>query len=233
MDWLLIGGTSSTRVGFNSVGDSSDFMEVSSANPSSPSTDYITDELFDSLIHSCSELATLCPGQVGGLLRIHGRGCESGLKDGYLSSNQVLVVLEDMEASFEWAFTPRDQNGLGISGDSGAWIFLENANHHALGQIWGHNPTTNTTFYTPLYAIFDHIKKTTGALDVQLPSKDDYRNLHIGGDLNRGYQSSSGKDTQGTLLQGESLRILDAQISTKPDGYPLHQVDSGYCSSQP
>jgi hypothetical protein len=232
MDWLLIGGISRERVGLNSVGNSSDFMEMPSVNPCSPSTHFITDELFETLIRSCSELSTLAPGQVGGLSRIHGKGCESGLKDGYLSSSQICVVLEDMDASFEWTFTPRDPNGLGISGDSGAWIFLENADHHALGQIWGHNPFTNTTFYTPLYAIFDHIKKVTGALDVQLPSDDDYQHLNLNRDPHHLCQTCSGKKIYRSLPAEQPLARLDVQMPTMWDGYQLHQVDSGYNSGQ-
>ena len=234
MDWLLVESIPGGRIGLNTVGDPSNFMEGVSANPYTSSTDYVTGDLFDSLIRSCSRLNQLAPGQVGGLSRVHGRGCESGLKDGYLSSNQELVVMEDMEPSVEWYFIPRDQNGLGVSGDSGAWIFLENPNHHALGQVWGHDHFANRTFYTPLYAIFEHIKDVTGALDVQLPSESDYRSLGLHGDSVHQAPSGHGGGGGNTreTLPGRGLEgSVDVGNSARPDTHQSCREDSGYSSS--
>ncbi len=169
MDWLLIGNLTANRIGANTVGDTSPFMEGRQwlrDGATEAETAVISQQDFDDLMSYCSELD---PNQIGGLSRIHGRGCESGLADGHLSRWPVLATVGGMKPSFEWCFAPRNGVGLGVSGDSGAWIFTETG--ALLGQILGYNPFTQMTYYTPIWALFDHIKRVTGASEVRLPPK--------------------------------------------------------------
>ncbi|KAI9880820.1 MAG: hypothetical protein M1830_000256 [Pleopsidium flavum] len=169
MDWLLIGNVTTNRIGANTVGDTSPFMEGREWLRDSTlqaETAVISERDFHDLMSYCSELD---PSQIGGLSRIHGRGCESGLADGHLSRWPVLATVGGMEPSFEWSFAPRYGVGLGVPGDSGAWIFTETG--ALLGQILGHNQFTQMTYYTPIWALFDHIKGVTGANEVRLPPK--------------------------------------------------------------
>jgi hypothetical protein len=76
MDWLLIGNLTANRIGANTVGDTSPFMEGRQwlrDGATEAETAVISQQDFDDLMSYCSELD---PNQIGGLSRIHGRGCE-------------------------------------------------------------------------------------------------------------------------------------------------------------
>lgn len=183
MDWLLIGNIAPNRIGANAVGDSSHFMEGRQwlrDGTTEEETAIISQDGFTDLMSYCSELD---PDQIGGLSRIHGRGCESGLADGHLSRWPVLACVGGMKPTFEWSFAPRHPLGLGVPGDSGAWIFTETG--ALLGQILGYNPSTRMTYYTPIWALFNHIQKVTGANEVRLLPKT------VTNTSDSGYESSS------------------------------------------
>jgi hypothetical protein len=100
MDWLLIGNLTANRIGANTVGDTSPFMEGRQwlrDGATEAETAVISQQDFDDLMSYCSELD---PNQIGGLSRIHGRGCESGLADGHLSRWPVLATVGGMKPSF-------------------------------------------------------------------------------------------------------------------------------------
>ncbi|KAH0537279.1 hypothetical protein FGG08_005903 [Glutinoglossum americanum] len=175
MDWLLIGSIPRERIGSNDNRDWSSFVEgVPRGSRSQPSSRlaFVSEDKFHSLtsvIHQYYEKHgdRPCPYS-----RIHGSGCESGLSDGQLLVPPVVVQLNNMSPTTEWTFKPRRNNGLGTFGDSGTWLYT--ALGELLGQVLGYDPKNDVAFYTPIYLIFDHMKKHIGAEDIQLPTKEDY-----------------------------------------------------------
>ena len=167
MDWMLIEDIAPLRVGINFVGDTRPFMEgapllVGTARQ--VPKEYMSKDDFEAFmrLRECS-----AEGRIGGLSRIHGRGCESGLGDGHLSRAASIFSIGEMEPTIEWSFRPRGT--LGIGGDSGAWIFTELGT--LLGQIFARDTYTGMVYYTPAWALFNHIKRVTGATDIRLPRR--------------------------------------------------------------
>lgn len=176
MDWLLIGDIPANRIGCNTPGDVSAYMEGNhntygqSQRCWTPST-YVDGPAFDTLMgFSTREWGK--PGSQGGYLsRVFGRGSESGLADGFLSPHSSVFYDPEYGSYDAWAFSPRYQYGLGDSGDSGTWIFT--AEGKLLGQIISYNRARHITYYTPICKIFNHIKRVTGATEVELLLPDD------------------------------------------------------------
>lgn len=165
MDWMLIEDIEPLRIGINLVGDTSSFMEGTRRRVGSAGdvpTEFVSKDQFDDFMRLRGRFPD---GQVGGLSRIHGRGCESGLGDGLLSRAASIFGIGEMEATTEWSFKPR--GALGTGGDSGAWIFTELGT--LLGQIFARDTFTGMTYYTPAWALFNHIKRVTGATEIRLP----------------------------------------------------------------
>ncbi|KAI9746275.1 MAG: hypothetical protein M1835_002466, partial [Candelina submexicana] len=97
---------------------------------------------------------------------IHGIDSERGAGEGRLASHQVGIGLEGTGSlTFEWSFKPRCE--LGMSGDSGTWIFTETGK--LLGMIWGFNYLTGMVYYTPIYMVSDHITRVLEAQDMWVP----------------------------------------------------------------
>ncbi|MCJ1464621.1 hypothetical protein MMC07_003234 [Pseudocyphellaria aurata] len=169
VDWMLIDAIERTRVGKNFVGDTASFMEgarMRLGGSQQVPTEYLSKEVFDDFMRYRKVVPD---GQMGSLSRIHGRGCQSGLSDGHLNRAAGIFCIGEMEPTIEWSFKPRET--LGTRGDSGAWIFTESGK--LLGQIFAQDDYTRLTYYTPAWALFNHIKRVTGATDIRLPRNRD------------------------------------------------------------
>ncbi|KAH0543046.1 hypothetical protein GP486_008595 [Trichoglossum hirsutum] len=175
MDWLLITDIPRERIASNDSRDWSSFVEGvprgSRSQPPSRST-FVDKDKFNKLTSILNEYYEEhrdkhCPHS-----RIHGSGCESGLSDGQLLVPPVILKLNNMASTIEWTFKPRRKNGLGTFGDSGTWLYT--AWGELLGQVLAYDSIHDVGFYTPMYLIFDHIKKRMGASDIQLPTEEDY-----------------------------------------------------------
>ncbi|MCJ1426407.1 hypothetical protein MMC29_004310 [Sticta canariensis] len=180
MDWMLIEDIEPLRVGINFVGDTTSFMEGAELRIGSPRqvpTRYISKDDFKEFMRFRE---TSLDGQMGCLSRVHGRGCESGLGDGHLSRAAGILCIGEMEPTLEWSFKPRGT--LGTGGDSGTWIFTELGT--LLGQIYAQDTWTKVVYYTPAWALFNDIKRVTGATEVRLPRRT-YRDS-----MDSGYGSS-------------------------------------------
>lgn len=182
MDWLLIGDLPVDRIGYNKPGDVTAYMEGNHQASVykgrwTPSA-YVDEAAFNTLMNlSAQEWGR--PGSEGGYLsRVFGRGSETGLADGFLCHHPSIFYDETYGPYDAWAFTPRHTYGLGDSGDSGAWIFTSEGK--LLGQIISYNRARHITYFTPICKIFDHIKRTTGATDVELLTPEDLaENPHV------------------------------------------------------
>ena len=167
MDWMLIEDIEPLRVGINFVGDTTSYMEGAELLVGSPRqvpTKYMSRDDFKEFMRR----RKISPdGQMGSLSRIHGRGCESGLGDGHLSKAASILCIGEMEPTLEWSFKPRGT--LGAGGDSGAWIFTELGT--LLGQLYAQDTWTKVVYYTPAWALFNDIKRVTGATEVRLPRR--------------------------------------------------------------
>lgn len=177
---MLIEDIEPLRVGINFVGDTTSFMEGAQVRVGSPRQVPTKNMSKDDFKVFMRFRETSPDGQIGGLSRIHGRGCESGLGDGHLSRAASILCIDEMEPTLEWSFKPRGT--LGVGGDSGAWIFTEFGT--LLGQIYARDTFINMVYYTPAWALFNHIKRVTGATEVRLPHRT-YRDS-----MDSGYGSS-------------------------------------------
>jgi|SRR5579862_221542 len=177
MDWLLIGHIPRERIGSNDRRDWSSFLEGvprgSRSQPCSRST-FVSKSKFDKLTSAMKLYYDSNPDKYCPFSRIHGSGCESGLSDGQLLVPPVVIQLNNMAPTIEWTFKPRRKNGLGTFGDSGTWLYTTTG--ELLGQVLGYDSRNDIAFYTPIHLIFDHIKRHTEAIDLQLPTKEDYGN---------------------------------------------------------
>lgn len=175
MDWLLIGDLPTDRIGFNKPGDVSAYMEGNHRDPVSngcwtPSA-YVDESAFSTLMNFSAQGWGRSGSDGGYLSRVFGRGSETGLADGFLSPHPSIFYDETYGPYDAWAFTPRYTYGLGDSGDSGAWIFT--CEGKLLGQIISYNRARHITYFTPMCKIFNHIKRITGATDVELLTPED------------------------------------------------------------
>ncbi|KAI9821065.1 MAG: hypothetical protein M1827_003798 [Pycnora praestabilis] len=169
MDWLLAGNIPPSRLGSNAIGCLLNYKEGFNFTLDQPcmatTPQHLSELQFRTLIYSCLKLQTSFGNRSNGLFsRIHGVGSHTGAGEGRLISSTVPMDFDGRGVSNEWSFRRRGK--LGLNGDSGTWIFTENGK--LLGMIWGYNDRTGTTYYTPIYAIFDHIKAVTGAIDLQV-----------------------------------------------------------------
>lgn len=163
------------RIGCNKPGDVTAYMEGNHQDAISkgcwtPSA-YVDESAFSTLMNfSAQEWGK--PGSEGGYLsRVFGRGSETGLADGFLCPHPSIFYDETYGPYDAWAFTPRYTYGLGDSGDSGTWIFTSEGK--LLGQIISYNRARHITYFTPIYKIFNQIKRITGATDVELLTPED------------------------------------------------------------
>lgn len=176
MDWLLIDSIPTQRIGRNCSGDVAAFMEGSNVNIDGSwqnwtPTDYVDEAAFETLMDF-----TNCgwdekdPTNYGFMSRVYGRGSEAGLADGHLSPNSSIFYDPEYGAYDAWAFCPRNERGLGYSGDSGTWIYTSEGK--LLGQIISYNRDRHITYYTPICKAFKHIKQVTGATELKLLTPD-------------------------------------------------------------
>jgi hypothetical protein len=117
-------------------------------------------------------------------------GRTSGQQSGNINGTKSYVFHRnddgDYRVSEEWAvLRPESQeedtwvtNGIGVSGDSGAWI-LEKGTDNLIGQFWGRdfqkgsgNDETGEiiTYFTPTLDMFDDIRQSTGAIEISISS---------------------------------------------------------------
>ncbi|KAI9868875.1 MAG: hypothetical protein M1830_005503, partial [Pleopsidium flavum] len=176
MDWLLIGDIPVGRIGCNTPGDVTAYMEGNHKdldqfqNRWAPSA-HVDERAFDILMDFSTREPDKPESRSGYLSRIFGRGSETGLADGFLSPHSSVFYDPEYGPYDGWAFSPRYQYGLGDSGDSGTWIFTTEGK--LLGQIISYNRERHVTYYTPISKVFSHIKRVTGATDVELLKPDD------------------------------------------------------------
>ena len=175
MDWLLIGDLPKGRIGCNQAGDVTGYMEGSHQDAISKGcwtpSDIVDESAFNTLM-DFTPREWGKPGSKGGYLsRVFGRGSETGLADGFLCPHPSVFYDERYGSYDAWAFTPRHRYGLGDSGDSGTWIFTSEGK--LLGQIISYNRAHHITYFKPMCKIFEHIKRITGATDVQLLTPED------------------------------------------------------------
>ncbi|KAA8894215.1 hypothetical protein FN846DRAFT_434646 [Sphaerosporella brunnea] len=136
-------------------------------------TEIVPEHFFDVIFDVAPTLGYTSPAEPDftppePVFRVHGIGAATGEQDGYMSPMPFTINFEGFgKGSREWSFAPRTPNGLGKSGDSGAWIFDPFGS--VIGMILGHNSGSNLTYFTPMHAIFKDIKELTGATDVRLP----------------------------------------------------------------
>jgi hypothetical protein len=135
--------------------------------------------------HRCQGISAVTPG--GAVFAI---GRTSGQQSGNINGSKSYLFLRnddgDYRVSEEWAvLRPESQeedtwatNGIGVSGDSGAWI-LEKGTDNLIGQLWGRdfqeengNDETGEiiTYFTPAMDMFDDILQSTGASEISISS---------------------------------------------------------------
>jgi len=176
MDWLLIGELRTSRVGCNSISERPGFIEGGETTTNGQSvneplpTEYVDEIAFESLMAAVED-SQFFQSKAEYRFHVKGHGSESGLKDGFLNP-AVGVEFDGEDSCYRYSFHPRERPGLGQSGDSGTWIFLENG--MLLGQIHSYNQVLDLAYFTPMYKIFDHIKKVTGSTDIKLPEESDH-----------------------------------------------------------
>ena len=143
--------------------------------------------------HHCQGISAVTPG--GAVFAI---GRTSGQQSGNINGDKSYLLLRDDDGDYrvseEWAILrPESQeedtwvtNGIGVSGDSGAWI-LEQGTDNLIGQLWGRdfqegNGNDGTgeiiTYFTPTLDMFDDIRQSTGAIEISIssngrPNKED------------------------------------------------------------
>jgi hypothetical protein len=207
MDWLLIGELPTHRVGCNSVAEYPAFKPVFNSTPQSSGaleqlpTEHVEEEAFESLMTVVTDDLTFTFPEDQYWFHVKGHGSESGLKDGFLNTAQGFEV-NDKDFTPQYSIHPRDRPGLGRAGDSGTWIFLENGS--LLGQIHSYDPVKDLAYYTPMYKIFDHIKKVTRATDVRFPEEADY--LYFGFDANEYGYGTPGDALGSPVAHKQSVR---------------------------
>lgn len=137
--------------------------------------------------HFCRDTSLVTPG--GHVFAI---GRTSGQQNGTINGCTTSLFLRNDDGSYreseEWAILrPESQgeetwvtNGIGVSGDSGAWI-LEHRTDALVGQVWGRDFQDGgddddtgeiITYFTPIGDIFDDILQSTGATEISLSSND-------------------------------------------------------------
>ncbi len=191
MDWMLVNSIPKPRIGFNSSGSALNYMEGSLSSQKSEhwnASKYINKDDFHELMDSTAYTWQGESFQADLLSRIHGRGSETGIADGFLHP-QYSLLWDGKTTTRAWPFYPRARYGLGNRGDSGTWIFTEDGK--VLGMITSYNHMAHMTYYTPIHVVFEHIKQVSGATEVRLPTKNDYLSLATAVQDDSGYESSS------------------------------------------
>ncbi|KAG4427243.1 hypothetical protein IFR05_017274 [Cadophora sp. M221] len=137
-------------------------------------------------MYKCQEISAVTPGALVfsiGRTSGHQYGSVNGTKtrlllrckDGhYRKSDEYSVVqlgrTSNPDSEMYWI-----RNGIGVPGDSGAWI-LDQGTNNVIGQLWGRDckkvgidsNRSIITYFTPIRDIFEDIKDLTGATQVSL-----------------------------------------------------------------
>jgi hypothetical protein len=135
--------------------------------------------------HLCQELSPVTPGRA-----VFAIGRTSGQQRGNINGSTTYLFLRNNDGSYRVSeectvLRPESQrediwvtNGIGVSGDSGAWI-MEEGTDNLVGQVWGRDfqdggGTDDTgeiiTYFTPIQDIFDDILESTGATEISISS---------------------------------------------------------------
>ena len=141
----------------------------------------------------------------------------------------VGVEFDGEDSCYRYSFHPRERPGLGQSGDSGTWIFLENGMLLGLNadelkakniEILKVDVHVHIEYFTPMYKIFDHIKKVTGSTDIKLPEESDH--VFYGFDsTDYGYCSPGDVETCPTALKQGQKGVSAAIGAATPLGQVL------------
>ncbi|KAA8915018.1 hypothetical protein FN846DRAFT_3234 [Sphaerosporella brunnea] len=114
--------------------------------------------------------------------RVYGLGGTSGWGEGIISEVIGPIYWGDGRKSMEATFTPSNSGilGLGISGDSGAWIFSKEGLlvGMIIGCITNSKGKILSTIFTPIHAIIEGIREKTGAVNVRLLHVSDYKTFN-------------------------------------------------------
>lgn len=108
---------------------------------------------------------------------VYSVGRTSGYQTGVINSSMSYVDFGDHQTE-EWAVVKPDwldektwvESGLGVEGDSGAWIIARSTNQ-LHGMLWGRQGkgAGTVTYFTPTAEIVADIKEKLGEVDVHLP----------------------------------------------------------------
>lgn len=94
-------------------------------------------------------------------------GRTSGRKHGRISQAMSLLKLPG-RTSFSASFTV--EGGMGIPGDSGAWVFNEEKKE-LCGHILAWSDSMNLAYIVPMEVLFDDLRARLGAQEVRLPAQ--------------------------------------------------------------
>ena len=118
-------------------------------------------------------------------------GCTSGHQYGLVNGTKTRLLLRCQDGQYrksdehsvvqskEYSDSDTEMcwitSGIGVSGDSGAWI-LDRLTNNVIGQLWGRDcKKTNLgssrsiiTYFTPMQDIFEDIKDFTGAAEISI-----------------------------------------------------------------
>ena len=128
----------------------------------------------------CEEICDVTPGQ-----RVHSVGRTSGRQFGRISTCPGSIPIKHQgqwRHTRGWALSSCHgthdsawvEGGIGVSGDSGAWVLNEEDNK-VCGMVWGRNRTFGSgpriTYFTAIEEVFEDIKKVCGVDTVELPPR--------------------------------------------------------------
>ncbi|KAI9707280.1 MAG: hypothetical protein M1836_000240 [Candelina mexicana] len=180
MDWALC-SVRNSRVGLNVVPERDEVQSnadpsASAENPYLPAPAYLPNRFSDQPCRIiCDELSDI---------PVHCMARTSGYQIGLTSEGPSLVNYSNGRPStYEWVVM-RDNDfqtdsqwvsrGVGLSGDSGAWI-LRREDNAVCGMVWGrskpYGPDERKAYFTPMSEIFGDIAKTLEIPEgyIQLP----------------------------------------------------------------
>ena len=140
-------------------------------------------------MHKCLETSAVTPGApvfAVGRTSGHQYGTVNGSKtrlllrceDGQYRKSDEYSILQIRRSSNSEPEISWIENGIGVPGDSGAWI-LDHTRNNVIGQLWGRDckrigldsNRSIITYFTPIQDIFEDIKELTGATKVSLQHK--------------------------------------------------------------
>ncbi|KAF2139138.1 uncharacterized protein K452DRAFT_233046 [Aplosporella prunicola CBS 121167] len=102
-------------------------------------------------------------------LRVHCFGRTSGLKGGVISNTMTAVKVHGRKSyARSWLVT----GGLGVGGDSGAWV-IDNEQGRVCGHILAWCNRNHVAYICPMEVLLEDIRRTLGACKVVLPGSEE------------------------------------------------------------